>query len=364
MKKRKIIIASISLITCLTFGLNGTFEGVKAESSNSTFEYGTFYNNETIFKTFSDNWASLENQSFVINSNSNVNWKINKARRAWSTKLQLISYNPEGTDGANEAKKWSFTNKETYPCGTDEYYIARAALSESEISDTSTILNGLYTLDYIDDIESIYASWEAGEGFYGYVRVLYKLNDSSWQLLTFNNGENTKSLNKGENELLCSGSRLANLKGKSARFAIVHLGFYYTHMNFIMKNIVINRSNSIADYMNVLSSKENTCALINDTSNYYGDTFNFLTSDLNSVDKTVLANYSITSSYSFETDALGLLNIYLNYVGKLPLNSNFIIKDSSFNAYLIALVIMAVTVSLSIASICLINKKRKGLIKY
>ena len=359
MIKIKMLVASLPFIILGSTGLKTTQNQVNAEGTVSTFEYGTFYNNETIFSTFSTNWKSLENQDFCINSNSNVTWKINKARRAWGNKLQLISYDPEGTTGEAEAKEHSFTNTTSYPAGTDEYDIAQAALTSEELANENTLLNGLYTMNYVSNLESIYASWEAGDAYYGFVRVLYKLEESSsWQLLIFDNGENTRNLSKGENELLCTGSKFEALKGKSARFAIVHLSFWYTHVSFIMKNILINQTNSVADFIGVLSAKENTCEIVKDTTTFYGDTFNFLTNNLSDVDKTVLANYAISSPYSSETNALGLLNIYLKYVGKSILNTNFIIKDDVSNNWFIALIAISTTVIILITTIYLFGKKK------
>lgn len=350
--KKSILLFSLSLFLFASVN-NRPFVEASAAEENSENAYSYALNdfniNETLALSYSTPWQVVDNVVTSLseyNTSSGITWTITSARKQnAANNLQLTC----GIENAEVDITHSISSATDE--NSDEYKIASTI---GILGNTSAYGSAMYTNEYAN-ITDFQFSISNAEG--GWVSVLYQLEGTTeWKYMY------TKSESESVNAETVATYTTDNyiswpLATGKTRLAIVYRLFSaVSEANYVtIDNIIINKTNSIANYMNVLSSSEGICSEISDSSSKISKYFSLLTNNLNGVDSSVLMSSILTGNNTSENTALGLLNYLLAYKGIAPLastNTLFFIADNSLYFYLIIIAIVAT----SISSIFLIKK--------
>lgn len=350
--KKAILLFSLSLFLFASAN-NRPFVKASAAEENSENAYSYALNdfniNETLASSYSTPWQVVDNVATSLseyNTSSGITWTITSARK------QNAANNLQLTCGIENAKV-DITH--SISSATDENSDAyKIASTIGILGNTTAYGSAMYTNEYVN-ITDFQFSISNAEG--GWVSVLYQVEGTTeWKYMLTKSGE--ESVN-AVNVATYTTDNFASspLATGKTKLAIVYRLFSTTSEgNYVtIDNIIINKTNSIANYMNVLSSSEGICSAINDNSSETSKYFSLLTDNLNGVDSSVLMSSILTGNNTSETTALDLLNYLLAYKGIAPLastNTLFFIADNSLYFYLIIIAIVAA----SISSIFLIKK--------
>lgn len=353
MNKRNTFIISILSFLALTFAsanLNRTLSKANAEGETTSaycFATTDFSMNSVLAENYPGAWVQVDNVVTPLSEySSNLTWTITSGRyNAGGNYLELTT----GIASAESAYAHSIAGAADE--NSDEYKIASAI---GILNNTNAYGVAMYTNEYtnISDFQFSLSNSEAG-----YFSVLYQNEGSTDWTYMYTKSE-SKSVSTATVKTYTSGSDYINwpLAKNKVRLAFVYRQFNHESCYLKVDNIVINRTKSIASYMDVLSNTSEICSGVNTSGTKINKYFSMLTYTLNGVDTSLLLSTTLTGSFTSETNALGLLNYLINLTGGKPLLSNnfsFVISNN-----LMVYFIIAVALAVSISSFVIILKRK------
>ena len=349
MNKKSIWVLSLSLLLFASI-TNKPFVKASAieESNENAYSYAlnNFDINETLAASYPTAWTVVDNVVTPLseyNTSSGITWTITSARK------QNNNNNLELTCGIDKSDDIKHSISSATDENSDAYKIASTI---GILGNDSAYGSAMYTNEYVNITDFQFSLSNAAAGW---VSVLYQVEGSTeWKYMY------TKSESDTINAVTEATYTTDNfiswpLTTGKTKLAIVYRQFTHGANYVTIDNIIINKTNSIANYMNVLSSSDGICSEISNSESKTSKYFSLLTDNLNGVDSSVLMSSILTSTKTSETTALGLLNYLLAYKGMTPLassNNLFFIADNSLYFYLIIFAIIAA----SIVSIFLVKK--------
>ncbi|MGM9874263.1 MAG: hypothetical protein ACI31G_05140 [Bacilli bacterium] len=350
MNKKKSILVSIfsfsALLLASLISFNNPVEKAKAESSPAyTYATTDLTMNSELGDIYANNWVLVDDAETTLSEYSSLSWNITSARRNGSNDTLQLTCGIEDADDAYNHSIASSTDE-----SSDDYKIA--SLIEI-LGNDSAFGMAMYTNDYIEvsDFQFSLSGCETG-----YFSVIYQVEEeSAWTILKTIDGEDSVFA-YNVNTYTKADYISWPLIGKNVRFGFVYRAFNYVANYLTIDNIVVNRTNSIASYMDVLSNTEGICNQITDTATKINKYFSMLTHTLSGVDSSTLMSVALTGTYTSETTALGLLNYLLTLSGATPLSVNYF-NIISNNSYLVYFVI-AIAAAFCVLAVSLIYKRK------